>query len=106
MAAFSPAFKVVDRIAGLNLNHRKCCGVQYGNENCHELLGWVSTNCEEFREMKIVKHAKYVGTMIGPVGHIHRWTAPRENLQRTKTSPPRVLWSDCVISTPCLYLGI
>ena len=23
--------------------------------------------------------AKYVGTMIGPDGHIHRWTAPRRN---------------------------
>ena len=37
MTALSPAFKVVDRIAGLNLNHRKCCWVQYGSENCHEL---------------------------------------------------------------------
>ena len=24
----------------------------------HELLEWVSTNCEEFHEMKIVKYAK------------------------------------------------
>ena len=78
MAALSLALKVVDRIARLNLNHQKCCWVQYGSENCHELLGWVSTNCEEFREMKIVKYAKHVGTMIGPEGHIHRWTAARE----------------------------
>ena len=28
--------------------------------------------------MKIVRYAKYVGTMIGPEGHIHRWTAPRK----------------------------
>ena len=25
--------------------------------------------------MQIVRHAKYVGTMIGPDGHLHRWTA-------------------------------
>ena len=29
--------------------------------------------------MQVVKYAKYVGTMIGPDGHIHRWTAPRTN---------------------------
>ena len=27
--------------------------------------------------MQIAKYAKYVGTMKGPDGHIHRWTAPR-----------------------------
>ena len=69
MTALSTVFKVVDQKSGLNLNHRKCCWVQYG---------WVATNCGEFREMKIVKHAKYVGTMIGPEGPIHCWTAPRK----------------------------
>ena len=39
-----------------------------------------STNCEEFRERKIVKYAKYVVTMIGPEGYLHRWTAPREKV--------------------------
>ena len=29
--------------------------------------------------MQIVRFAKYVGTMIAPDGHIHRWTAPRKN---------------------------
>ena len=43
MAALSPAFVVVDRVAGLNLDHRKYCGVQYGSDSCHELLDWVST---------------------------------------------------------------
>ena len=62
MTALFPAFEVVDWVAGLNLNHWKCCWVQYGNE----LLDCVSTNCEEFREMKIVKYAKYIGSMIGP----------------------------------------
>ena len=38
MTALSPAFVVVDRVTGLNLNHRKCCWVQYGNESCHELF--------------------------------------------------------------------
>ena len=28
--------------------------------------------------MQIVRHAKFFGTMIGPDGHIHRWTAPRK----------------------------
>ena len=49
MTALSPAFKVVDQTAGLNLNHRKCCWVQYGSENCQPLLDWMATNCEEFR---------------------------------------------------------
>ena len=66
MNALSPAFEVVDSVAGLNLNHRKCSWVQHGNDRCQDLLEWVSTNCEEFREMKIVKHAKHVGTLIGP----------------------------------------
>ena len=30
--------------------------------------------------MQVVRYAKYVGTMIGPDGHIHCWTAPRKNL--------------------------
>ena len=68
----------MDQTAGLNLNHRKCCWVQYGSESCQSLLDWVATECEEFREMKIVKYAKCVGTMIGPEGHCHRWTAPRK----------------------------
>ena len=65
MTALSPAFEVVDQTAGLNLTHRKCCWVQYGSESCPSLLDWVATNCEEFREMKMVKYVKYVGTMIG-----------------------------------------
>ena len=77
MTALSPAFKVVDQTAGLNLNHRKCYWVQYGSESCQSSLEWVATNCEEIREMKIVKYVKYVGTMIGPEGNLHRWTAPR-----------------------------
>ena len=68
----------MDQTAGFNLNHRKCCWVQYGSEGCQSLLDWLATNCEEFREMKIVKYAKYVGTMLGPEGQIHCWTAPRK----------------------------
>ena len=78
--ALTPAFKVVDQTAGLNLNHRKCCWVQYGSESCQSLVDWLATNCEEFREMKLVKHAKYVGTMIGLEGRIHCWTAPRKKI--------------------------
>ena len=29
--------------------------------------------------MQVVRCAKYVGTMIGPDGHVHRWTAHRKN---------------------------
>ena len=32
--------------------------------------------------MQIVRYADYVGTMIGPDGHIHRWTAHRKFIQR------------------------
>ena len=48
MTALAPAFRSVDYIAGLTLNYRKCC------------------LCERGREMQIVRHAKYVGTIIGP----------------------------------------
>ena len=48
------------------------CWVQYCSEGCRTLLDWVSANREEFPEMKIVKYGKYVGTLIGPEGHIHR----------------------------------
>ena len=41
-------------------------------------MDWVATNCEEFREMKMVKNAKYFDTTIGSEGHIHRWTPPRK----------------------------
>ena len=35
--------------------------------------------------MKILKYAKYVGTMIGPEGYFHRWAAPRQKtIQRTR----------------------
>ena len=78
--ALAPAFHSVDHTAGLNLKHRKCCWVQLaGSESRETLLNWLSGNCEEFREIQIVRCVKYVGTMIGPDGHLHRWTAPRKN---------------------------
>ena len=80
MITFSPAFKVVDQIAGINFNHRKCLWVQNGSDSCRSLLEWVATNCEEIREMNVVQNVKYVGTMIGLEVHIHRWTAPRKNI--------------------------
>ena len=80
--ALAPACRSVDSIAGLNLNYRKCCWVQYGTGERESLRTWISEKCEEFREMQIVRHAKYVGTMIGPDGHLHRWSAPRKFIQR------------------------
>ena len=76
MTALAPAFQIMDHIAGLNLNHRK----QYGTQRCEISINWLSDNCEDFREMQVVKYAKYVGTMIGLDGHIHRWTAPRKKI--------------------------
>ena len=78
MTALAPAFHSVNHTAGLNLNYRKCCWVQYGSERREYLLHWLSDNCEDFREMQVVRYAKYVDTMIGPDGHTHRWTAPRK----------------------------
>ena len=66
MYALALAFRSVDFIAGLNLNNRKCCWVQYGNEEHDSLRTWISESCEEFRDMQIVRHATYVGTMIWP----------------------------------------
>ena len=57
MFALAPAFRSVDCIAGLNLNYRKCCWVLYVNEERYSLRTWISENCEEFREMQIVRHA-------------------------------------------------
>ena len=79
MYALALAFRSVDYITGLGLNYRKCCWVQYGNEEHYSLRTWMSESCEEFRDMQIVRHAKDVGNMIGPDGHLHRWTAPRKN---------------------------
>ena len=58
MTALAPAFQTVDQIAGLNLNHRKSCWVQYGSERCESLLNWLSDTCEDFGEMPIVRYAK------------------------------------------------
>ena len=76
MIALAPAFRSVDSIAGLNLNYRKWCWVEYGTEGRDSLQTWISENCDDFREMQIVRHAKYVGTMMIPKGYLHRWTAP------------------------------
>ena len=79
MTSLAPAFRSVDHIIGLNWNYCKCCWVQYGTEERESLWHWLSENCGDFGEMQIVTYAKYVGTMIGPDGHIHRWSAPRKN---------------------------
>ena len=82
MTALAPAFRSVDSIAGLNLKYRKRCWVHHGTEEHDSLRTWISEKCDEFSEMQIVRHARHVGTMIGPDGHLHRWTAPRKNIQR------------------------
>ena len=53
MYALVHAFRSVDYIAGLNLNYRRCCWVQYGNEELDSLRTWISENCEEFRDCKL-----------------------------------------------------
>ena len=78
-----------------------CCWVHHGTEERDSLRTWISENCEEFREMQIVRHAKYVGTMIGPDGHFHRWTAPRKNSYNECWKSmllPKVWLSGCVTS--------
>ena len=82
MTALATAFASVDTIAGINLNYRKRCWVHCGTEERDSLRTWILENFEEFREMQIVRHANSVGTMIGPDGHLHRWTAPRRIIQR------------------------
>ena len=39
--------------------------------------GWVADTCPDFGEMDISRVANYVGAMISPDGHLHRWTASR-----------------------------
>ena len=78
MVALAPAVCSIDCIGGLTLSFRKRCWFQYGNDDLASLRTWISENCEEFREMQSVEHAKHVGTMIGPDGHVHRWTAAQK----------------------------
>ena len=107
MTAQAPTFHSVDHIAGLILNYCKCCWVQYGTEGRESLRTWISENCEEFREMQIVRHAKYVGTMIGPDGHLHRFAAPRKNSSSTcwkSMHLPRAWLSDCATSRSMRFL--
>ena len=52
--------------------------MQYGSERRESLLNWLSDNCEDFRDMQLVRYAMYVCSMIGPDGHIHCWTALRK----------------------------
>ena len=61
MFTLAPAFRSIDCIAGLNLNYRECCWVQYGNVEHTSLRTWISENFEEFREMQIVRHATFFG---------------------------------------------
>ena len=44
-------------------------------KKCQALPEWVATSCNEIRDMQIARHVKYVGTMIGPEVHLHRWDA-------------------------------
>ena len=53
--------------------------VQYGTEERESLWHWYLRIVENVVKMQIVRHAKYIGTMIGPDGYLHRWTAPRKN---------------------------
>ena len=46
MVVLAPTFRSVDYVAGLNLNFRKCCWVQYGNDELASVRTWISENCE------------------------------------------------------------
>ena len=67
--AYADDLAVVSFFSGFN----DCAGTSISFSGLH--CSWISENCEEFREMQIVRHAKHVGTMIGSDGHLHRWTA-------------------------------
>ena len=61
MPALSPAFKVIDSIAGRNFHHQKCLEVQFGNDRCQGLLDELSTLWAKYvglRQRKI--HSKCV----------------------------------------------
>ena len=110
MTALAPTFKIMDQIAGLNLNHRKCCWIHYGSESCKSLSDWVATNCEEFREMKVVKYFKNVGTVIGP-GTCSPLDGNLENfIQRIQkiNAPPKAWLRNCATlrSMPFSVLSI
>ena len=73
----APTFRPIEVITGMNLNHKKCFWVQHGTHTCEALSEWTAIYCFDFGGKRIAKSAKYIGTMIGLEGSLHRWTAPR-----------------------------
>ena len=77
MTVLISVLKGVDQIVGVNLNHPICCCAQCGSKR-ESLEIWLSDNCEDFREIQVIRYAKYVGTIIGFDGYIHRLMVPRK----------------------------
>ena len=53
LTALAPAFQTVDQTAGLNLNHVKCCWVQYGIERLKSLLNVQSETVRSFAKCRL-----------------------------------------------------
>ena len=67
MAALAPACHSVDHIAGLNFETiANAVGFSTVRKDVNPHGIGYQKNCEEFREMQIGRHAKYVGTIYRP----------------------------------------
>ena len=77
----APARHTIDLITVMTSTTKSVIGSPCGNHTCEALSKWIGANCLEFREMKIAKFAKYVGTMSAPKG-LQRWTGPRNKFIR------------------------
>ena len=68
--------------------------LQHGRQSCESLHGCVVTHVPDFLDMKVVRHAKYFVTIIGPEGCANCRTAPHNTSIRIASviaEPPRSL---------------
>ena len=80
---FADDFKVTSRSFSELMSrmvHAFAMAAPHGSQSCESLHEPVVTHCAGFLEMKVVRHAKYFVTMIGPEGFANWRTPPRNTL--------------------------
>ena len=65
MAVIAPAIRALHKVTGMNLKHKKSL---CGNETHGSFEERVAVNCPDFRDIRIARAAKCIGTMICPDG--------------------------------------
>ena len=80
-------------VTGMALNRPRCHLGQSRERDVCSTSGVGRHPVPMFQDMQINDHAKYLGIMIGPGGHAHRWTAPRNIFS-------------CVCAHSCFFPGL